>query len=71
MSIRCCDGPVEVVLCRCNQETAGGFVTIGERTGEADWRLLQSAPLQLLPAAWTLLWHQEAEDVLLTVSQSD
>lgn len=46
-------------------------MTIGERTGEADWRLLQSAPLQLLPAAWTLLWHQEAEDVLLTVSQSD
>ena len=63
--------PIEVVLCRCDQQAAGALVCVGEGRGEADWRLLQSAPPQLLPTARTLLRHGETEDLLLTVSQSD
>lgn len=63
--------PVVIVVCRCDQQTAGGLVPVAEGRGEADGGLLQSAPPQLLPTAGTLLRHREAEDLLLTVTQSD
>lgn len=60
-----------VVVCGGDQQAAGGLVSVGERGGQADGRLLQSAPPQLLTAAWTFLWNREAEDLLLAVTQTD
>lgn len=60
-----------VVVCRSHQQAAGALVSIGERGGQADRGLLQPAPPELLPTIWTLLWNGEAEDLLLTVAQTD
>lgn len=46
-------------------------MSIGEGGWEADWCILQSAPPQHLPTAGTCHWHQETEDLLVTVSQTD
>lgn len=63
--------PVQVVVCRSDQQAAGGLVSVCEGGGQAHRRLLQSATLQLLPTAGTHLRNREAEDHLLTVGQVD
>lgn len=44
---------------------------VGEGRREADRRLLEPAPPQLLCTAGTLFWHREAEDVIVTVAEAD
>lgn len=61
--------PAQVVVCRCDQQAAGALVSIGEGRGEANRCLLQPVPPQHLPAARTILWHRETEDLLLTVTK--
>lgn len=63
--------PVDVVVCRRHQQTAGALVSIAEGGRKTDRCFLQSAPPQHLPTAGTLHRHQETEDLLVTVRQTD